>query len=83
MWNWDHMSGYANGWGWGGMLFGGLIMVLFWALVIAGVVWLVRTLAGAGPGGRPNDALATLKERYARGEIDRETYQRMRKEIER
>ena len=32
---------------------------------------------------RPHDALSVLNERYARGEISREDYQRMRDDIER
>lgn len=33
-------------WGAGGWVLMGLGMVIFWGLVIFGVVWLVRTLAG-------------------------------------
>ncbi len=78
--------------GWGGYSFGiwgiimGIVMLLFWVLVIGGIVLLVVWLfrqgqpAAAVPGGR--GALHILKERYARGEISREQYQEMRRELE-
>ncbi|MFD4973210.1 SHOCT domain-containing protein [Streptomyces sp. NPDC058424] len=81
------MMWYDGGWGWG-WLFMAIFMVLFWALVIAGVVALVRYLAGShhghpsGPlssgesgwGGRRAEDL--LAERFARGEIDEDEYKR-------
>ncbi|MCL5959475.1 MAG: SHOCT domain-containing protein, partial [Chloroflexi bacterium] len=93
-------GGMMMGWGmgpgmmgWGGYGFGiwgiimGIVMLLFWVLIIGGivllVVWLVRQgqPAAAGPaGGR--GALEILKERYARGEITREQYDEMRRDIE-
>jgi len=78
MWG-DHIQGF------GGMWFGGLWMVLFWVLVIVGLVMVVRWLAGgAASAPKPEDrALALLKERYARGEIGDEEFERMRREIER
>lgn len=72
-------------WGWGGsggMYFGSLLMVLFWVLVVLGIVALARWLfyaQGAGSGKRP---LEILKERYARGEITREQYEQMRRDVE-
>ncbi|MDA8187799.1 MAG: SHOCT domain-containing protein [Dehalococcoidales bacterium] len=78
-----------EGWGaWGGFSpFWGIVMLLFWVLVIAGVVSLVVWLfqqgrpreTGAAPGGR---ALDILRERYARGEITREEFERMRRDLE-
>ena len=49
---------------------------LFWIVVlVALVVLVVRVLPGLGAGApRAGRAEAILKERYARGEIDRETY---------
>jgi len=54
-------------------------MALWWifgAALIAAVVWalLRSTQASNGPGDSPEKI---LKRRYAKGEIDRETYQRM------
>ncbi|MFC5959546.1 SHOCT domain-containing protein [Streptomyces sp. NPDC005774] len=83
------MMWYDGGWGWGGWFFMAIFMVLFWALVIAGVVALVRYLAGSHhghqggpppssgePGWRSRRAEDLLAERFARGEIDEDEYKR-------
>jgi len=64
----------------------GLGMLLFWGLVIVGIVWLVREVAGprhysSGSGShRGPDPLATLDHRLAAGEISPDEY-RERREI--
>jgi len=77
------MMGDWGGWGWG-MGFGWIFMILFWALVILGVValarWILSTGTSAGGAGRP--PLDILKERYARGEITRDQYEQMRRDLE-
>lgn len=69
MWNGMH-------WGWDGMGWAGfgLAHLLWWALVIAGAVWLVRSLAGGRGPLREDRAESILRERYARGEISQEEY---------
>lgn len=72
----------AGGWMMGGM---GLLSILFWVLIIAGVVLIVRWLtARDGPGKvpPPESPLVILKTRYAKGEIDRATYETMKRDIE-
>ncbi len=62
-----------------------LMMLVFWALIIVGVIFLVRWLAGQSsrtPSTRGTSSLDILSERYARGEITREQYQQMRRDIE-
>lgn len=64
---------------------GGIFMILFWALIIFGVVALVKWIffngsSGTGTSGR--NALDILKERYARGEINREQYEEMRRNLQ-
>jgi putative membrane protein len=75
------MSG--RGWMWGvGMGLGGLVMLTFWGALIVGIVLLVRAI---GVGGGPQShtpPLDTLKRRYAAGEITRDQYEQMRKDIE-
>lgn len=71
--------------GWYGM--GSLMMVfmlVFWALVIAALVFFIRWLAQQGRGAPPGGEgpLEILKKRYARGEISLEEYQRMRRDLE-
>jgi putative membrane protein len=65
------------------MWLGPLFMIALLALVIAGIVALVRWMGGGSidGGGRRRTAREILDERYARGEIDREEYQRRRDDI--
>lgn len=72
-----------GGWGWG-MGFGWIFMILFWALVILGIVALAKWLYSAGNlgGNASKRPLDILKERYARGEITRDEYQRTRRDLE-
>ena len=78
---WGHMGYY--GWGWGGM---GIAMLMFWGLLIAAIVVLFRYSRGnGGPCGgrmREKSALDILKERYARGEIEREEFEQKKKDLE-
>jgi putative membrane protein len=66
-------------------------MIVFWAALIALVVWLVRSLGGhrsdavaAGPYMAPvgqNDPTTLLKRRYAGGEIERAEYDQKLKDL--
>ena len=74
-----------DGAGWGWMIFGAFWMVLFWGAVIALIVWVVKKLtergdSGQGPGAR-RDPLEIARERYARGEISREEFEQMKKDL--
>lgn len=72
----------GGGWGWGHMAFGGAMMLLFWAGVIAVVVFAVRWLGGAGHG--PADARTArhiLDERFAGGEIDKDEYEERKRAL--
>ncbi len=63
-----------------GMGFGVIIMVLFWGAII----WLVISLINAGTKKSeemPESALAILKKRYANGEITKEQYIEMEREL--
>jgi len=66
--------------GWGGWI----IMLVFWILVIAGIVVLARRLTSRqGPNESPSKSpIDILKERYARGEIDREQFEQMKRDLE-
>lgn len=56
-------------------------MLAFWALVIFGVVWAIRTVQRGGGATRPPggaNAREILDERFARGEIDADEYRARR-----
>jgi putative membrane protein len=80
------MNGMMNGMGmmvWGvfSFLLGLLLIFLFVVVVVAAVKWLWGQQTPFGIGSREN-ALDILKKRYARGEIAKEEFERMKKEIE-
>lgn len=75
-----------SGWMWGaGMWVGGLLFLVFSGALVVGAVLLVRLLAGqpAVDGGAASpSALDVLKRRYAGGEITRDEYERVRKDLD-
>ncbi len=86
MWS-DHMMWWDNG-GYG-MFFGPLFMILALVATIAFIVLLVRWLSGA-PGGNPfgvpavpgRAPLDILRERFAKGEINKDEYEERRRVLE-
>lgn len=59
-------------WGGFGMVLGPIFMILVLVGIVMGVIYLMRQFGGVAPGGdqSASRALAILKDRYARGEID-------------
>lgn len=75
--NYGNWTGSALGW-----FGGGVMMIVFWVLLIALIVWIVREAGGRHS--QPHSgsqALAILKERYAKGEIDKEEFESKKKDI--
>ena len=82
------MSHMMWGAGWYGMIFMPLFMLLMLAVAIAVAVLVVRSLGGPWRGMAPphyppagRTALDILKERYARGEIDKNEFEERRRVI--
>ena len=73
----DYGWGAGNMMGWFG---GGIIMIVFWALFIALSVWVVREFSEKNSKSSSN-ALDILKERYAKGEINKEEFESKKKDI--
>ena len=80
------MYGLCNdygGWGAGNMMGwfgGGIMMIAFWVLLIVLIVWTMRGVGGKNS--RPSsNALDILKERYAKGEINKEEFETKKKDL--
>jgi putative membrane protein len=75
-----HMWEIPSGMGWW-MGFGGLWMILFWGGVIALTVWGIKKLTEKSGPTTGHNPLDTAKERYARGEITREQFEQIKKDL--
>lgn len=70
--------------GWGGMFLGPLFMILIPVLFIYLIVILVQKLSGAGSNAAPvagpakSSGIEILQERFARGEIDADEFEKRR-----
>jgi len=74
--------GYGPGWGW--MIGGWLMMLVFWALVIIGIVALVGYLNGRSvtvPRKETEAPLDILRRRYAAGQISKEQFDEMKRNV--
>jgi putative membrane protein len=78
-WDWGGhpMWGMWGAWGLGMMLF----MLVFWALVIVGLVLGLRWLATQGRESRSDAALDIPRQRYARGEINKDEFDTKKRDL--
>ena len=76
MWGWPMM-----GFGGFGMIFGFIFFVLMVIGVILLIVWLVRRTGYNITDKTSTRSLEILKERYAKGELTKEQYENMKKEL--
>ena len=79
------MYGFYDGYGWGtgnmmGWFGGGIVMIILWVLFVALIVWVVREVGGRNAH-HSSQALNILKERYARGEINKDEFEIKKKDI--
>jgi putative membrane protein len=79
-------GGYGPGmmnWGYGGW-FMGIINIIFWIAVIIGIIYLIKFISSSSKQStqeskRGDSALDILRERYAKGEINREEFEEKKK----
>lgn len=88
MWGdyYGHMNGFGLGFGW-------IFTLVFWGLVIWVVVTFIQKHSGQGcrhgncghkhdGNGQGDSAINILKERYAKGEINKEEFESKKKDLE-
>ncbi len=61
-----------------GMMF---MMLVFWGLVIVGLVLGLRWLVSQGRESQSDTALDILRQRYARGEMDKEEFEAKKRDL--
>jgi putative membrane protein len=78
-------GGHMMDWWWGGGFLGGLPMIILWIAVIVAAIFLVRWAWRSNQdrtAGTPDqDPLEILEVRYAKGELTREQFEAMRKDL--
>jgi putative membrane protein len=85
---------HDGGMGWW-MVWGSVMMILFWGGIIALAVWTVQSLIrreqgtaqgpsiGPAPGAPREEPLEIARQRYAKGEISREEFEQIRNDLQR
>ena len=74
-WHWEMHPMWW--WGWGMMA----MMFLFWVVFIVGLVVAIRWLLGKSKEAKTDSALEILRQRYARGEINKEEFEVKKKDL--
>ena len=74
-----------GGYGFGSVLMGLggvwlLFNILWWVVIVAAIIWLVKWLFGKSGSGR-GSSLDILKDRYAKGAIGKEAFESKKKDI--
>jgi len=75
MMHWDYGWGLGLGFGW-------IFAILFWILLILGIVYLIKLIGGGAKRGEKEEtAIDILKMRYARGEIGKEEFEKIKDDL--
>jgi len=75
---WSHWGGP----GWGMMGLGFILMIIFWAVVIGLVVWGVRHYTRRQNNSTNDSAIEIARQRYAKGEITKEQFEQLKKDLQ-
>jgi putative membrane protein len=76
-WGWNHMMNFGYG--------GGMFMMLIFAIVIGLIIYfiIINTKSNKYTGGFSDTSLDIIKERFAKGEITEEEFEKMKKALKR
>ena len=79
-WDWGSWGGW-----WAGMIVMMILMVIFWGGIIALIIWAIarftrRETSGELHGEKPSP-LDVAKDRYARGEITKEQFEQIKRDL--
>lgn len=70
--------GFDGGFG----IFGMITSILFWILIFVGIIWFIRSFQKTGgPGQWEKSPQDILKERYAKGEIEKKEFEERMSEL--
>ena len=69
--------GHMFGWGFGGAI----MMLVFWVAVILLIAWGIKQFSGNKESNTTSSALNILKERYSKGEINKEEFETKKRDL--
>lgn len=69
--------GHMFGWGFGGAI----MMIIFWTFIILLIVWVIREFSQERSTDQKRTVLDILKDRYAKGEIDKEEFETKKRDL--
>ena len=75
------MGWHLFGGSWWGRGLGMLLMIVFWAGLVALITWIVLKLVRSGQQPSSQTPLEIAKARYAKGEISKEEFEQLKKDL--
>jgi len=84
MWQSPNWGGFCNGasfFGFGQGFFGWIFPLLFWGLIIYGIISIVRGLMHRNQSSKSDRPLDILRKRYASGEINEQEFSKMKSDL--
>ena len=76
-WGWRMHPMWGSGWGIGMMI----MMALFWGAIIVAVILGMRWFVGQNKNSPGDSAMTILRERFARGEIEKDEFETKKREL--